>query len=741
MNKAIFDEFQQLYTPGLPSSLLNFLTKKDLDEYLKLRFEFIQIRKGTNTFKLKIDNPKIFWQSNRTCIELLIPDQPFIIDCITDYLKEKGYHASIVHHPVMGVIREKGKVVKVVPAVHREDLETYFYVEIDKQNSDVIKLIRSDLSQIIEELQAMYFDFNHITNRLSAIKNQLLLSDEKIQNLINWLSVTHFVIFGLIETTPTIAKNKKALDDINISGALNNIDYKNIPNEITEQKLFQDFWKSNKATGYIFQQLRKRSRIYEDVYLISITFFYTAGGIKRFASVIGFFTASSYSSYSNYIPIVREKLNNILTTSAVLKGSFNYKQILHFFDAIPMICRFIFPTEILRKHMISLPDYVVKNEQGGFFSLSNSTFGLITLTYPMEGWSAEFSDIIETEIKNKFNCKIVSNTEIQPKCITYNAFLFDFEIKKKISFNEREAFIDYLLAKAVTWENKYQTKLRNYFAGDKYRKILSSFDSVFSDDFSKRFSTDEAIKVIELAAGLLDEKRLYVIEIERSKQSKDGQIIIVSKKAISLTKVMPWFSGFDLNIISQSSHILQNSVIDGWFLNIWYFDLAELPAEGFNNRLSKALQALFNGSFRNDELNSLITLTNLDHKQIHLLKSFRAHLKQLFPSYSHSYITTLLLNSPKIALYVWKLFNFKFPSQEYLTDNGTGLKEQEKKKQLENKLAEIIKSTKTLSEENFIFIVDEYLKSISRTNWNKWLKIENYDPFDTIVHKIYTKKT
>ncbi|MBT5966243.1 MAG: hypothetical protein HOG60_02880 [Gammaproteobacteria bacterium] len=104
--------------------------------------------------KMHLYNPSVEeygWQSSHTVIEVVSPDQAFILQSITMEINRYGFVNQLVFHPVYWVHRDKlGKLLEISKTEFSGAVqESVLHIEINRQSDDkLIKQLKNSLQKM-----------------------------------------------------------------------------------------------------------------------------------------------------------------------------------------------------------------------------------------------------------------------------------------------------------------------------------------------------------------------------------------------------------------------------------------------------------------------------------------------------------------------------------------------------------------------------------------------------------------
>ena len=305
MRNELRRSFFEKYSFYIPPAHKSFFSSEDMDRFLDARYDFVF--KRTGDLKLKIENPasEFFWLINTTVIEALMPDSPFIIDTILDYLKSFDYRINLIVHPIFSLTRNRaGEMTAVDFAEGKEGLESYVYIEINRLDAKTLNDLRKVLTENLMSLRTIVADFSDMLGALDTVR----FEKEENKTISRWIS-DNFIMLGLSN-----CENGKPVEPF--YGEFR----QNSRNRYFTGIQIETAARQESVTVYeteIFSRVNRRDRLYLCVF---------SDG-RNSVAFIGQFSRKSALTPRYEIPLVREKLSAIALKMKAPQSSYLRKEL------------------------------------------------------------------------------------------------------------------------------------------------------------------------------------------------------------------------------------------------------------------------------------------------------------------------------------------------------------------------------------------------------------------------------
>ena len=124
-------------------------------------FDLGEARKK-NDFKVRVVNPtkaKTGYDLNRTVIEVVSKNVPFIVDSLTSALNRLNYQVYLINHPMMVVERDRKGAAKEFSEYNidskRSESESYVHIQLNRQMApSTLKTLQTALEEILQSVDA-----------------------------------------------------------------------------------------------------------------------------------------------------------------------------------------------------------------------------------------------------------------------------------------------------------------------------------------------------------------------------------------------------------------------------------------------------------------------------------------------------------------------------------------------------------------------------------------------------------
>lgn len=670
--------FAQHYFNNAAPNELHSRTDKEILHQLQDVYRFINSPRIDNEVNLRVHNPDHTYHS---VVDVVMPDQPFLVDTLWLLLNRRGYEIHHTFYPVLKVMRQRGKVVELsAPSEHRTPSdEVFIHLEFDYQaNIETLKNLQSEIADTLHKTQQVVAHFPVIMERLGQLVVRLKAAASHAKNpaehqeqieFLEWLQDGHFIFLGA--RTYTIDGKKHTISVARGSGLglLKNDRHSSVYSATAIKDLAPNLQRYIKSPCWLnITKALEKSIIHRDADMdfISVKELDPQGNPQCEHRFIGLFTSRAYTCAPQSIPLVRHKIDNILAAEKSRLGpaSHGWRSLNNILGSYPR-------DELLQiseqdLHRIALGILRLNERQHArLFVRASADEALISamLFVPRERATKHLRAKVEHILRSTFDTDHIEyQLSLGDSCLARMFFTIRLKSGALVDFNHDE-LEEQVVAAAEIWTDMLRSILSAQYGKREgmvlYRRYLSAFSSAYQDITPASHAAAD-IRAMEAMIKNGDD---FMAQMAKYGQG-DGHThlkIMVPGAPLRLSDVMPIFTDLGLYILEERPFeiSLDNN-------KLWLHDFTvQLPSSASENndfyaRLTEALSLVWHRRILSDDLNGLIPTTTLTAVQVKVLRAYIAYLKQLAYRYPPSTLRRALLDNPDVAQQLYDLFDAKF---------------------------------------------------------------------------------
>lgn len=667
-------------------------TEEQLFESLLVIWDFIEVRPGSAP-KIEFLNDAREGERTGTHIYLLLNDMPFVIDSVRQCLNRLGATVAGLNNCVLYVQRDKGKksrspssrgksrgqilaMADAKEAGYRaEALSCVHCAPISEEQQ---QLIRRELIESLRHVTAAVKAYRPMCAKALEIRDKLLASAEQLPvsreelsesvEFIDWIVNNHFTFLGYEEYRIRNRAKGKVLEfqEDSVLGVSRfkeslrkEVKLAAMPEGTAEVIL------ANQICS--FAKSSQRSRVHRPAYYdyLLVREFDAEGAIVTEHRFKGLYTSSVYYRPALDIPLVRKKVQKILDRSGFAPNGHSIKDLLQIINVFPRDELFQMSTEQLFDTAIQITQFqetrtcklfVRKDSYGRFFSC------LVFVP----------RDIYTTRVRLKiqdFLSERLRATELE-----FNTYLSESILARlhlvlrvpeihqvKYDLMELEASLVELVK---PWEEHFREALQQRYEHDLAARRFQEFANCFPVAYQEAYPAQEAVVDAQRLLEAREHKRLVLsLQPRRPEAGAELSFKLFSRaQQLMLSDIDPVLENLGLYIISERTFKLQpghcdvDSEADQESDPIWLhdFSLFRKNKQGVVDpqvarNFEAAFAAIWKGDVDDDSFNALVMTADLEWRDVALLRSYAAYLKQLQFGYTSQFIAETLATHAQLS--------------------------------------------------------------------------------------------
>ena len=306
--------------------------------------------------KIRVYNPRLEehgWKSSHTIVEIVNDDMPFLVDSVTAELNRLDLEVHLIIHPIFAAERDaKGELKSLQardagPKAARQ--ESLMHIQVTEQPAERHEEIAQGLTRVLADVRAAVEDWQGMRELCRGIIAELenspppLPAEEIAEGLafLKWIDDDHFTFLGYREYVFEGKGNDKPIasvtpgsgrgvlrdeqvyvfDGLRTKGAVPH----DVLHFLKEPSLFR-ITKANRMSSV-------HRRVHMDT--IAVKCFDAKGKVTGERLFVGLFTSVAYSRSPGDIPMLRQKVSDVLGRAGFDPRSHDGKALTHILETFP----------------------------------------------------------------------------------------------------------------------------------------------------------------------------------------------------------------------------------------------------------------------------------------------------------------------------------------------------------------------------------------------------------------------
>lgn len=619
----------------------------------------------------------------RVVIQLVIVDQPFLVDTVTMEVLRQGWSMVDIDHPQMIVRRDAdGALQRVLPATaaytdSSATRESWIHVEVNPPAgadvSEAKKALTSGLRDVIGEVDKAVADWPLMRERIGETVRLLEamaqpVADREltgITDFLQWLNRDHFTMLGYREYE------------------VNGDDYTERPDTGLGILRDPDGPDAFHAVPSLYPGVlvitkdNVRSRIHRPAFLdhIAVRILDENGTPVAERRFLGLFAAAAYSDSVANIPLVRDKAKDIVRHSGFESGSHGSKAIWSAIETYPRDELFQSDDDAL-SHTVEQIARLKERRQVRLFVRADAAGRYLSclVFLPRDRYTTKVRNAMEGILLEALGGDTIEyQTRVTESVLARLHFTVRMpwgEAAPPVDVPELE---DRLTAVTQNWDDDLAAALEGE-SGDLHAVWASA--AGISEGYKEDFDVRHALMDLQALSDLPEGDISLALYVPERATDSDVRLKVFTQDRMSLTAVLPHLANLGMTVVDERPYELTRP--EGSTALIYDFGLAVPGGSAAlkswsgddRNRLQEAFRASWKGLCEADSLNRLVMAAGLDWKQVSWLRAISRYLQQAGTPYSQEYIADCLVAHVPLVRRIVGLFTAKFdPDAHDSTDD------------------------------------------------------------------------
>lgn len=662
-------------------------------------FKFFS-QKPVNNFKIKICNPSIKedgFESPYTILNIVNDDMPFLVDSVVIQFDSLGIEIKNIIHPILTTTRSvDGQIISFIKESEKAN-ESVMQLHLTKIADDQLEVLETRLMQILETVKMAVLDWSkmidlakksgqNLSNQSSKIfsnknaVNNVSFDVFEAVNFIDWVVDNKFILLGAIEFDIEVKNGKYSYQEVANSrlGTYKSnyeITKPTIVNVSSEE--IEDVVKNPYLVEILKSRYKSQIHRHSNAERIRIQKFDPAGKVVGEYRFIGLFTSSVYYQNPKSIPIVRKKIEQVIVNSGYNKNSSNFKDLLSTLESYPRDELFQIEQEDLLRIAAGIVAISGRSLVRMFVRKDKfSRFVSCLIFIPRDNFNTSLREKIQDLISSAYNGE-TSDVFVQIADSNLTRLHLVVRTDNGIVDVNSDDLEQKLIKLCRLWNDEFKDEVITSFSAEESREILSLYHDAFSVSYTNRFNAKAAVLDIKHIDNSLQSKNVTCDLYQSDEVAKDVvELKLYSpEKKLLLSNIMPILDSFGFNVVSEHTYsVSPKGKKDVW---IHYFNLnlssnGDVLTDEIKNNFVETIGKILLDETRIGHLNRLVVASDLNWRQIFVLRAYSKYLYQIGLRYSQNHLSDVLVKYRDLTKLLVELFETKF-DPEFVGDRAKSI--------------------------------------------------------------------
>ncbi len=619
-------------------------------------------------------------------VEVVTDDMPFLVDSVTLALGEQQRTVHVIVHPLFEVVRTiTGELVEVHPssrgvtagdleAGHEVVRESWMHVEIDRiSDEEDLAEVEGLLEGVLRDVRDAVEDWPRMQARLLDIVAELEehrppgLPDDEVDHgieLLRWLADDHFAFLGFREYELEGDGDDLSLHAIPASGLgilrgdqLQSSAFQKLPGPVRER--------AREKKLLVLAKANSKATVHRAAYLdyVGVKSFDKSGEVVGERRFLGLFSAATYTESVQRIPVLREKVAEVLARTGVDPRSHAGKSLLNVLENYPRDELFHTPIDELAP--IAEAAMLTRERRQLRLFTRRDTYGryVSCLIYlPRDRYNTTVRQKLQQILRDELGAESVEFTvRVNESYLAQVHFVVRPPRGQIIAEFELTELERKLGEAARSWRDDLATAVRTDFGEEVgarlARQYLDAFPEAYKEDYSPRTGAVDLGRL----EGITGDEGLDM-SLYEPVDAEPGEARLKLYRIgtpLSLSEVLPILSSMGVDVVDEWPYDLENLPRPTYLYDFGLRYPRGLPPNS-RELFQDALRAVWGGLNEVDGFNSLVLAAGLTWRQATVLRAYAKYMRQGNSPFAVDYIEEALRNNVDITRLLVKFFETRF---------------------------------------------------------------------------------
>jgi glutamate dehydrogenase len=638
-------------------------------------------RRAPDECRVRVFNPSE--RAGRTTVELLQTDRPFLVDTVRLVLRRAGLRERLFIHPILSVQRNaEGALVGIGGAgAVRESL---IHVEVSPRVDHAERLVtlEGDLRRAMHQVRNTTDDFPRLVRATRELIAEVEFSGARIPDgieraqrvvrFLEWLLADHFVFLGRrryalrkleddgfeVQLVPGLGLGLFRDDSTSRLGSPRRGD--EVPEELRD--VLEDPRILVIGKSRIESPVHRHGRLDR----IAVTEYDEYGVPCGLTLLFGLFTSRALRTPGSQVPLLRDRLDEILRRSGAEPRSHRWRAIVGAFDSVPI--EVLLGTDL--DGVATLIHELVESESGQRVRvvLRADRHGrslYVAVLLPRERYGEELRAAIRARLDEHTGATYVDDRASFLEEGTAVLHYFCTSASGRLSQPDVGLLEAEIQALSARWEDAFEAALLERFGESDAPVLAERYEDAFPEALRVATHPSDAVRdVLALEALATEQRPQFAVFFDRDLDEPSTTTLrIYLPEPMLLSDLLPVIDGFGIRVVDAQ----QATVTPAGRAAAVVATLRVLPLGATQNdldaisaRLAAAIGAVLGGAVASDPLNGLVLGAGLDWRQIDLVRAYLEYFLQTQGALTRPFLRSVLLENPLAVRLLVQLHEARF---------------------------------------------------------------------------------
>lgn len=624
------------------------------------------------------------WSSERSVVEVVTDDMPFIVDSVTAELARQEISVHSIVHPIIPVVRTaRGKLRDVVdqgaadPDISRE---SYIHAEITQETPARLKELKQRLEAILVDVRLAVEDWRAMRHRMWSLIEELEtggapgFAPEDVaesRDFLRWIHDNHFTFLGYRDYTfsQTGKKLKSAIEPKTGLGILRD------PRRIIFEKSGAGDGIESEVKAFqrhpellMVTKTNKRTTVHRAVHMdvIAIKRLDGRGHVIGQRIFVGLFTSVAYNRSPREIPLLRRRVDRTVQRAGFRPASHDGKNLTHILETYPRDELFqasddeLFTTAMGILHLqerARVALFVRRDDLDRHMSCQ--------VFVPRDRFNTELRIEIGEILAEAFAGRMVAfRTQFGDGPLGRVHFIIKTVAGKIPNYDVAEIEAR-LVTAARSWRDNLHDALIAGYSERETANFLTRYGDAFGPGYQEQYGANSVVHDMEMVDRVIETGiiGMNLYDITGSDDSLVRFQLFHPERSIPLSDALPMFEHMGFRIIAEASHRVETNTGDVVMIHDFGLEARsgeKIECRDIRDNFHDAFFRVWYGHVESDGFNGLVCQGGLTWREVVVIRAYCKYLRQARIPYSQSYMEQTMLRNADIARKIVDLFTVQF---------------------------------------------------------------------------------
>ncbi|GGF78476.1 NAD-glutamate dehydrogenase [Azorhizobium oxalatiphilum] len=683
--------------------------------------------------------PALPGQPAITVVETVNDDMSFLFDSVAAELTDRGIEVQLVTHPIFALERAGASVTGVetdLAAAAGRGLkrESLIHLHIPALGgAEAEAELREALLRVLADVRAANTDFLAMRGRVAETADRYrddsapYTPAERLEaaDLADWLVDDNFIFLGLRAYALTPEGGLEAVPESGLGvlrdPAVHELRLGSEPVVTTPE--IRQFLAGGKPL--IITKSSLRSKVHRRVFLdyVGVKLHDDEGRLTGELRVIGLFTSTTYTHSVAQIPYLRTKSEAALHRAGLDPDSHSGKALATVLETYPRDDLFQIDLDTLQAHALDIlslydrPRVRVLPRVDAF-----DRFVSVLVFAPRERFDASLRKRVGAALAQAYAGQVAA---VEP------VFLVDLPLTRvhyiigrqegRTPDVNRDALEKDISRLSLTWADRLRDALFASHGMREAQQLAERYGNAFDAGYIAAYGVQTAVEDIARLERLSD-ARPVALDFYRGADDTQSRIslrLLSHGRPLPLSQRVPMLENMGLRAIDESSYEIEakgrgnSEAALSWVheMSLERTDGRDIEVSGSAERLEDLLTAVLRDEAYNDGFNALVLDTQLNWREVALVRALARYLRQAGIAFSQDYLWTTLVHHAGVAEKIVRLFHIRFDPSRDETLEARAARETPLREAIEAALADVSSLDEDRILRRFVNLVDAALRT------------------------------